>query len=94
VRSHLERIRNKTGARRRAELVRYAIQAGVAPATSSTCGWPPWPDGTSLQTLNGPFGPHLAVSPGPPGPCRRAPARRTLGLPLRLLDGIEKGEIK
>jgi predicted ATPase/class 3 adenylate cyclase/DNA-binding CsgD family transcriptional regulator len=29
VRSHLERIRDKTGARRRAELVRYAIQAGM-----------------------------------------------------------------
>ena len=36
VRSHLERIRDKTGARRRTELVRYAIQAGieaVAPPT-------------------------------------------------------------
>jgi DNA-binding CsgD family transcriptional regulator len=31
VRSHLERIRDKTGARRRAELVRYAIQAGIDP---------------------------------------------------------------
>jgi predicted ATPase/class 3 adenylate cyclase/DNA-binding CsgD family transcriptional regulator len=31
VRSHLERIRDKTGARRRAELVRYALQAGIAP---------------------------------------------------------------
>jgi predicted ATPase/class 3 adenylate cyclase/DNA-binding CsgD family transcriptional regulator len=29
VRSHLDRIRDKTGARRRAELVRYAIQAGI-----------------------------------------------------------------
>ena len=29
VRSHLERIRDKTGARRRTELVRYAIQAGI-----------------------------------------------------------------
>ena len=29
VRSHLERIRDKTGARRRAELVRYAVQAGI-----------------------------------------------------------------
>jgi len=29
VRSHLERIRDKTGARRRAELVRYAIQADI-----------------------------------------------------------------
>jgi predicted ATPase/class 3 adenylate cyclase/DNA-binding CsgD family transcriptional regulator len=36
VRSHLERIRDKTGARRRAELVRYAIQAGIAPAAPST----------------------------------------------------------
>jgi predicted ATPase/class 3 adenylate cyclase/DNA-binding CsgD family transcriptional regulator len=36
VRSHLERIRDKTGARRRTELVRYAVQAGieaVAPPT-------------------------------------------------------------
>ena len=31
VRSHLERIRDKTGARRRAELVRYAVQAGIDP---------------------------------------------------------------
>jgi predicted ATPase/class 3 adenylate cyclase/DNA-binding CsgD family transcriptional regulator/tetratricopeptide (TPR) repeat protein len=31
VRSHLERIRDKTGARRRAELVRYALQAGIGP---------------------------------------------------------------
>ena len=29
VRSHLERIRDKTGARRRPELVRYAIQVGI-----------------------------------------------------------------
>jgi predicted ATPase/DNA-binding CsgD family transcriptional regulator len=32
VRSHLERIRDKTGARRRPELVRYAIQVGIDPA--------------------------------------------------------------
>ena len=31
VRSHLERIRDKTGARRRTELVRYATQAGIDP---------------------------------------------------------------
>jgi predicted ATPase/DNA-binding CsgD family transcriptional regulator/tetratricopeptide (TPR) repeat protein len=31
VRSHLERIRDKTGARRRTDLVRYAIQAGIEP---------------------------------------------------------------
>jgi predicted ATPase/DNA-binding CsgD family transcriptional regulator len=36
VRSHLERIRDKTGARRRADMVRYAIQAGIDPAASST----------------------------------------------------------
>jgi DNA-binding CsgD family transcriptional regulator len=36
VRSHLERIRDKTGARRRAELVRYALQAGIDPAAPST----------------------------------------------------------
>jgi DNA-binding CsgD family transcriptional regulator len=33
VRSHLERIRDKTGARRRAELARYAVQAGIGPVT-------------------------------------------------------------
>jgi predicted ATPase/class 3 adenylate cyclase/DNA-binding CsgD family transcriptional regulator len=36
VRSHLERIRDKTGARRRAELIRYAIQAGIDPVTPCT----------------------------------------------------------
>ena len=36
VRSHLERIRDKTGARRRAELVRYAIQAGIDPVAPPT----------------------------------------------------------
>jgi predicted ATPase/class 3 adenylate cyclase/DNA-binding CsgD family transcriptional regulator/tetratricopeptide (TPR) repeat protein len=38
VRSHLERIRDKTGARRRTELARYAIQAGIEPATPSHQG--------------------------------------------------------
>jgi hypothetical protein len=33
VRSHLDRIPDKTGARRRADLVRYAIQAGIDPVT-------------------------------------------------------------
>ena len=36
VRSHLERIRDKTGARRRPELVRYAIQAGIESAAPSS----------------------------------------------------------
>ena len=36
VRSHLERIRDKTGARRRAELVRYAIQADIDPVAPPT----------------------------------------------------------
>jgi predicted ATPase/class 3 adenylate cyclase/DNA-binding CsgD family transcriptional regulator len=36
VRSHLERIRDKTGARRRAELVRYALQAGIESVAPST----------------------------------------------------------
>jgi len=36
VRSHLERIRDKTGARRRTELVRYAIQAGIEAVAPST----------------------------------------------------------
>ena len=35
VRSHLERIRDKTGARRRADLVRYAIEAGIESAAPS-----------------------------------------------------------
>lgn len=29
VRSHLDRIRDKTGARRHPDLVRYALQAGI-----------------------------------------------------------------
>ena len=36
VRSHLERIRDKTAARRRTELVRYAIQAGIDPVAPPT----------------------------------------------------------
>jgi DNA-binding CsgD family transcriptional regulator len=36
VRSYLERIRDKTGARRRTELVRYAIQAGIESITPTT----------------------------------------------------------
>ena len=36
VRSHLERIRDKTGARRRTELVRYALQAGIDPVAPPT----------------------------------------------------------
>ena len=36
VRSHLERIRDKTGARRRPELVRYAIQAGIEAVARSS----------------------------------------------------------
>ena len=36
VRSHLERIRDKTGARRRAELVRYALQVGIEAVAPST----------------------------------------------------------
>jgi predicted ATPase/class 3 adenylate cyclase/DNA-binding CsgD family transcriptional regulator len=36
VRSHLERIRDKTGARRRTELVRYALQAGIESVAPST----------------------------------------------------------
>jgi DNA-binding CsgD family transcriptional regulator len=33
VRSHLDRIRDKTGARRRPDLVRYALQAGIEAVT-------------------------------------------------------------
>ena len=33
VRSHLERIRDKTGARRRTDLARYAIEAGIGPVS-------------------------------------------------------------
>ncbi len=36
VRSHLDRIRDKTGARRRADLVRYALQAGIEAAAPAT----------------------------------------------------------
>ena len=36
VRSHLDRIRDKTGARRRPELVRYALQAGIEAAAPSS----------------------------------------------------------
>ena len=35
VRTHLDRIRDKTGARNRAELTRYAIQAGIEPVNPS-----------------------------------------------------------
>ena len=42
VRSHLDRIRDKTGARRRAELVRYALQAGIDPV-------PPVPEPRSAK---------------------------------------------
>ncbi len=36
VRTHLDRIRDKTGTRRRAELARYAIQVGIDPVAPST----------------------------------------------------------
>ena len=36
VRTHLDRIRDKTGARNRAELTRYAIQAGIEPVVLSS----------------------------------------------------------
>ncbi len=35
VRTHLDRIRDKTGARNRADLTRYAIQAGIKPVAPS-----------------------------------------------------------
>jgi DNA-binding CsgD family transcriptional regulator len=35
VRTHLDRIRDKTGARNRAELTRYAVQAGIEPVVPS-----------------------------------------------------------
>jgi len=35
VRTHLDRIRDKTGARNRAELTRYALQAGIEPVLAS-----------------------------------------------------------
>jgi len=35
VRTHLDRIRDKTGARNRAELTRYALQAGIEPVVPS-----------------------------------------------------------
>jgi predicted ATPase/class 3 adenylate cyclase/DNA-binding CsgD family transcriptional regulator len=36
VRTHLDRIRDKTGARNRAELTRYAMQAGIEPVVPAT----------------------------------------------------------
>ena len=36
VRTHLDRIRDKTGARNRAELTRYALQAGIEPVVASS----------------------------------------------------------
>jgi predicted ATPase/class 3 adenylate cyclase/DNA-binding CsgD family transcriptional regulator len=36
VRTHLDRIRDKTGARNRAELTRYAMRAGIEPVVPST----------------------------------------------------------
>ena len=36
VRTHLDRIRDKTGARNRAELTRYAMQAGIEPVIPSS----------------------------------------------------------
>lgn len=43
VHSHLERIRNKTGLRRRADLTRLAIEQGLTPSTGkgSDRGWQP-----------------------------------------------------
>jgi DNA-binding CsgD family transcriptional regulator len=38
VRSHLDRIRDKTGVRRRPELVRYALEAGILSAAPSAEG--------------------------------------------------------
>ena len=35
VRTHLDRIRDKTGARNRADLTRYAIAAGIDPVVPS-----------------------------------------------------------
>ncbi|MGD0244109.1 MAG: LuxR C-terminal-related transcriptional regulator [Streptosporangiaceae bacterium] len=36
VRTHLDRIRDKTGARNRAELTRYALQAGIEPVITTS----------------------------------------------------------
>ncbi len=36
VRSHLERIRDKTGCRRRPDLTRFAVEQGIVPATRRT----------------------------------------------------------
>jgi len=41
VRSHLERIRDKTAARRRPDLVRYAIQPGIQAIALLPEGWTP-----------------------------------------------------
>jgi DNA-binding CsgD family transcriptional regulator len=38
VRSHLDRIRDKTGCRRRPELTRFAVEQGIVPATRTDLG--------------------------------------------------------
>lgn len=43
VRSHLERIRDKTGARRRTDLARYAIRIGIDPVPWHPDQFPPGP---------------------------------------------------
>ena len=61
VRSHLDRIRDETGARRRTELVHYAIQAHIESiAPFHLRAGPPWPH------MTGPGG-KWAVRPTPGG---------------------------
>jgi hypothetical protein len=43
VRTHLDRIRDKTGARNRAELTRYAIAAGIDPVVPARLRRPAGP---------------------------------------------------
>ena len=86
-RLHLERIGDKTDARRRTELVRYAIQAGIDPAALHLRAAPGCLDVTGFLVMNGPIGPPPPCSMGPSGPSCQVPAGRRLGLLLRHRGG-------
>jgi hypothetical protein len=67
VRSHLDRIREKTGLRPRVELARLARKdSSAVRLRPSPCG------------LNGPRDPHLDTDMRPRGPCRHHSEKRML----------------
>ena len=87
VRSHREWIRDKTGARRRAELVRYAIEADIIDqspllpesALLPRCDWPSCPGVIGLPVVNGADRLHTCRADGAVRLRCRVPAGRTLG---------------